>query len=220
MTARISAALAIVGVLALAGSVGLFIISDGVTTVTGWISGPTATVAPTVTPQPTATPAPVPTATPVPVPTAPPTAGNWQAFTRVDPVNDQWRGGVGLVSDDGQARLYIRCTPLPNLVIWEVYIGWGRYLDNEDTVIVWQRYGTEPAFNSRWNLGVSNRTTFAPRGVVAGERGIISQLEASDRYVVRVARYDGSTITAEWQVQGLTTALRPLMAQCDQRASG
>ena len=191
---------------------------------------PTATSAPPTrpptplaspSPSPAHTASPLPRPTPRPIPTAMPDASRWKTFIRADPVTDQWQSGLRLASTDAQGELVIRCTPsqATGLVQWDVYIAWDEYLALEGTVVVWTRYDEEPAIDTRWGLSTSRTGTFAPEIIVTGQRGIITKLQQTNRFIARVVRYNETTLTKTWRTEGLTVALRPLVERCQARAT-
>ena len=175
---------------------------------------------PTATAVVAATPSPRPT--PRPIPTAVPDASRWKTFIQTDPATDQWLSGLRLDSTDAVARLLIRCAPHPatGIIAWDVYIAWDEYIAREGTVTVWTRYDEEPAIDTRWGVSTSRTGTFAPKIIVTGQRGILTKLQETERFIARVVRYDDTTLTKTWRTEGLTVALRPLVERCQQRASG
>ncbi len=148
-------------------------------------------------------------------------SGEWLAMSTRDPITDQWRGVVRAQSTSKQAELFIRCTPdrVEGHVEWDLYIDWGQHLASSSTVVVWARFGTEPAFDASWELSTNEETTFAPVAFVIGERGLITRLQQTDRFLARVLRADETTVTAAWQTMGLTDVLRTLVAWCQQEVA-
>ena len=191
---------------------------------------PTATaMPPTVTPlPPTPTPVPptatvpLPTATLEPTATAQPDTGAWEAFTSSDAMTDRQRVGIALrstayvpASGDRRAILFIRCNyggkDSPR---WDAYISWDAFLGNDDPQ-VWQRFGDEDPIPVRWGLSTSKQATFVnTEGRRLADVAFLTKLQQSDRFAARVVRYNDSTVTATWDVIGLTVALQPLLKHC------
>ena len=190
---------------------------------------PTPTVPPTATPlpptatvpPPTAT-VPLPTATLEPTATAEPDTGDWEAFTASDAMTDRQRVGIALrstayvpASGDRRAILFIRCNyggkDPPR---WEAFISWDAFLGNDDPQ-VWQRFGDEDPIPVRWGLSTSKQATFVnTEGRRLADVAFLTKLQQSDQFAARVVRYNDTTITATWDVTGLTAALQPLLEHC------
>ena len=149
-------------------------------------------------------------------------SGEWLAMSTRDPITDQWRGAFVRAQSTGkQAELFVRCTPHrgQSYVEWDLYIIWGQHLASSSTVVVWARLGTDPAFDAPWELSTREQTTFAPDAFVTGERGLISRLQQTDRFLARVLRADETTVTAAWQTTGFKDVLRTLVAWCQQEVA-
>ena len=74
--------------------------------------------------------------------------------------------------------------------------------------------------SGRWDLATSNTATFVPHN---GQRppsfAFVARLQESTRFVARVTRYNDQTITATWDVTGLTAALQPVYTACQDNQS-
>ena len=190
---------------------------------TATIVPPTATAIPptATTVPPTATPVP-PTPTPRPTATTEPEMGAWKTHSGSDVMTDRQRVGIALrsmtyrpASGDKQAILFIRCQyggkEAPR---WEVFISWDAFLGRDDPSVA-QRFGTEEAFLTRWTISTDGTATFVN---TAGRRladvAFLTKLRRDNRFAAQVVRYNDSTITATWDVTGLTAALQPLQEHC------
>ncbi len=181
-------------------------------------------------PEPTATATPEPTATVTPEPTATarPATGKWRTLTDSDPLSDRKWVVSALASTtytpargNDRAILYIRCTYGGRRVAeWESFIAWNAYLDNEGPVAVLYRFDDGTVESGRWALSTSNESTFVPHN---GQRPpnfpFVARLQESTRFVARVTRYNDETITATWDVAGLTAALQPVYTTCQDHQS-
>ena len=177
---------------------------------------PTATAVP-----PTATPVP-PTPTPRPTATTKPETGAWKTHSGSDVMTDRQRVGIALrsttyrpASGDKQAILFIRCQHGgKEAARWEVFISWDAFLGRDDPPVA-QRFGAEEAFQTRWTISTDGTATFVN---TAGRRladvAFLTKLRQDNRFAAQVVRYNDSTITATWDVTGLTAALQPLQEHC------
>ena len=149
--------------------------------------------------------------------------GGWQLATDSDPLSDRRVMGLALRSttyDPEQwgdyAVLYIACTYGGNRTSrWDVIIDWHTHLASKGPIEGLIRFGSGEVFSLRWELDEDGQSTVFPTADPDSPLDIfLAQLQASDRFVARVARYDDSIITATWHPTGLTAALQPLQGQC------
>ncbi len=155
-------------------------------------------------------------------PTAQPNTGDWEMSTSVDEMTDRQRMTIALrsttytsSSGGNEAILFIRCSYDGNEhPRWDAFINWDTYLGSEKPP-AWQRFGTEDMVPARWDLSTSGQSTFVPRLSSRLENfAFVMKLTQVDRFAARVAKYDQTSITATWDVIGLTTALEPLREHC------
>ena len=180
------------------------------------------TALPTATPVlPVATAIP-PIATTVPATFTPtPVVSKWHYGSQTDSLTGQQRYAAGLPATsrtgygDETPWLHFRCTV--GEPQWESYISWREFIGG-DEVLVRYRLGSLPIVTRIWGRGADNSTTFLPRGRVHRFVQLLSYQSTSGhtRLVVRVWRHDEQTITATWDVTGLTAALQPLREHCQE----
>ena len=191
---------------------------------------PTSTPTPTITPTPTVTPTPTntpaPTVTPTPTNTSTPTAtpytgtGDWEQRESSDPLTNERSINIGLQSfaydGDGsaeQAALFVRCRyGLPAGSILEVFIAWNANLGSEDLLQVLTRIDEQQAQSNQWSLSTDRTATFAYQTAVRDR--LIEELKRASRLVGRVVKQDKTTITAQWDVLGFVTAMKPVEERC------
>lgn len=98
----------------------------------------------------------------------------------------------------------------------EVYINWNAYLgdDSNDVYNEWKyvtvRIGGDEASRQRWGISTDNEATFAPNW--AGD--LLKKMLGADRLVVQTTPYGANPVTAEFDISGLATALKPLAETC------
>ena len=98
---------------------------------------------------------------------------------------------------------------------WAALINWGRYVDNENIVPISIRFGSEPAQRRPAGLSADHTASILFRsGVRLTDLIFMTELQRHSRFAAQVRRHDGTTITATWDVTGLTAALAPLREHC------
>ena len=157
------------------------------------------------------------------------TGGDWVLQTATDPLTDQSLVSVNLLSTDKAAILSLYCAPSSGLLRWWVDIRWGKYVAHKGPVKVWTRYDDEPASESRWLLAANSHVTstgtetVAPEAfaaIVLADDTVTAQLLQTTRFIARVQRHDQTTLTKQWQTEGLAHELQALREQCQQRVAG
>ena len=118
-----------------------------------------------------------------------------------------------------EATLFVRCNHGSSTVAdngLEVYISWGDELIPESQAAntsyeptVDLRFDESVVQRAIWGLSTSRNATFAPRDYSA-----IVGLKSANRMAAKVWRYDQSTITAQWQVDGFGDAMKPIEQKC------
>ena len=163
-----------------------------------------------------------PQAVPTPRPntgaTAPtPKTGAWTFHRETDPMTDRIIIAVGLESSTyspgtGEASLFIACVYGDNrrrsLIAG---IDWDAYID-KDNAEVTIRFGSNPALLKTWDITDEGNVTNV--SATASGRLFVSDLRNHRKFAAQVKRYDGSSITATWDVSGLSEALVPLLQHC------
>lgn len=159
-----------------------------------------------------------------PVPTPMPHTGDWELFTRSDPIDDSQRKGLRLRSmtyrggdSNGAAWLFVHCDYAgerePRL---RAQIGWGVQLATEGSVQVTYRFGSEEPVTENWCLSREDRHTLHPAWNTSSLRRsqFLIKLQQHNRFAARVTKHDDKTITATWDTIGLTAALPPVLQHC------
>ncbi len=90
----------------------------------------------------------------------------------------------------------------------EVFIVWNDYLGSEALVLA--SVDSQMAIPQRWYLSTDKKVSFYP----GDEIPFIKDLIKAERLMVQVTPYDGSPITAEFDLSGLENAVEPLREMC------
>ncbi|MFK5895083.1 MAG: cell envelope integrity protein TolA [Pseudomonadota bacterium] len=137
-------------------------------------------------------------------------AGKWQVLTEVNPVDDSKTVNLVLNADSGKSRfkkninLIIRCQSNKT----ELYINWQDYLGSKSSVLT--RIGTHKAINKRWILSSNSKASFYPKGTIS----FILKMMKENKFLAQTTPYNESPITAIFDIQGLTKAIKPLRETC------
>lgn len=186
---------------------------------------PLPTPAPTATDVPTFTPAPSPTPTPIPTPTTPPTPTLWIPVKDEDVVTGVKRTGLrnksgAMVSGEGPASLHdapeieLGCVGRDYVAL--IYWG-GRFIagDPDDRIkteyridggLAQETYAADGASNTTLNFRPEQYAILAKKYPLSGEDFTRQILDAST-LVVRARNYDGTRLTARFQIVGLREVL-------------
>jgi type VI secretion system protein VasI len=128
------------------------------------------------------------------------------------PIDDTEKVRLVLQSNEGRSRfgkpihLEIRCVSgQPDLVIhWHDYLGLER-----PKVIT--RIGTERAVTAAWLSANTNDGTFLPKPMLMP---FLRQMVRAETMVAQTVPYSSPTITASFNITGLSEAIRPLAEVC------
>lgn len=146
------------------------------------------------------------------------TTGVWDVSIDVNPLDDTSRVVLFNSSSEGQNSLgdpillAIRC--ISGSV--DVLIDWAEFMGFDTRTSVRYRVGREDAVSTMWNMSSDDEATFYPGNSVR----LIEQMIAVDRtssdgtFVAQVFPTGGSSITAIWNLYGLTEAAEPLRDAC------
>ena len=163
-----------------------------------------------------------------PGPTPTTLTGAWELDDQTDEITDIRVIGVSLGSSSYrpsggyyEAKLAVVCVlPVRGTPVWQVIIDWDQpvAVGSKDPGGVTTRFGTGEAVTEDWDLETGEKhikeNTYAPDSRVLGREGLVSKLQETDRFVARVVTAVGETLTATWDVVGLTGALKPVLAVC------
>jgi type VI secretion system protein VasI len=138
--------------------------------------------------------------------------GEWQVDRLKNPIDDTEKVRLVLESNEGRSRfgkpihLEIRCVSgQPDLVIhWHDYLGLER-----PKVIT--RIGTERAVTAAWLSANTNDGTFLPKPMLMP---FLRQMVRAETMVAQTVPYSSPTITASFNITGLSEAIRPLAEVC------
>jgi len=137
--------------------------------------------------------------------------GKWTISEDKNPIDDSKTVSLYLIADQGKSKggeniaLVIRCKS--NLT--ELLINWNDYLGLGSTSVI-TRIGNNPAQNISWNLSTNNMATFFAGSPIA----FIKVLMNSDKLVAQVTPYNENSVTAIFDIRGLSEAIRPLQTTC------
>jgi type VI secretion system protein VasI len=146
--------------------------------------------------------------------------GKWQSTSQSNPLDDTKTVVFALEADSGasawgkKAVLVLRCRS----GVTEAYVSWGDYLGDE-TSVTW-RVGSALATTAEWSMSTDKEATFFPSqtySLTAGPRTpleLVRALLAADQFVAQITPYLESTITAVFDIRGLSEAVRSLQVPC------
>lgn len=146
------------------------------------------------------------------------TTGVWDVSIDVNPLDDTPRVVLFNSSSEGQSSLGdpillgIRC--VSGSV--DILINWAEFVGFDTRTSVRYRVGREDAISTMWNMSSDNEATFYPGNGIR----LIEQMIAVDRtssdgtFVAQVFPAGGNSITAIWNLYGLTEAVEPLRDAC------
>jgi type VI secretion system protein VasI len=141
---------------------------------------------------------------------------SWTVETETNPIDDSKTVYAINIATEGRGKfgepimLYLRCQSGEI----ESFIAWNDYLGLDSTEVTY-RVGTSEAKTSTWNVSTDNTATFLP-GPKFEIKQFISDLASSDngRFVAQVTPYNENTVTAIFEVSGLTGILPQLYEPC------
>ena len=138
-------------------------------------------------------------------------AGKWKITKTINPVDDTKSVVVSLNANSGQnhsgdkVRLVLRC--MQNHT--DVIINWGEFLESSAAVLT--RLGKNKAKTNKWSLSSNREASFYPGSSI----GFISKLMGVDGFVAQITPYNENTITAVFDTDGLSKAIKPLRSACE-----
>ena len=103
--------------------------------------------------------------------------------------------------------LLIRCTEDKT----NVGINWDTFL-NLDTIPVLHRMDSEKAKTTQWIMATNHLAAFAPSPI-----GFIRDLMKHEKLLIQTTPYGANRVTAEFHVDGLKNAIKPLQEACGWR---
>ena len=137
--------------------------------------------------------------------------GKWRVSVQTDAINDTTTVSLVLAADsantqsDESIALIMRCRNYDT----DLYISWHDYLCNETSVLT--RVGDEAAVTQKWNLSANHQSSFYPESPIE----FVKQLLEADRIVAQVSPYRARSITADFDLTGLSNAVTPLRETCN-----
>ena len=136
--------------------------------------------------------------------------GNWDVQIESNPIDDSkvvWLAVHANNVTGGRGKpvlLVLRC--------WSgrttAYIAWNEYLGSG--VRVTSRIGNAKATTEQWILTSDSRASFVPGNAIE----FIRRLAAVPNFVAQVTPYQKETVTATFDVSGLSEAVKPLAQTC------
>ena len=174
---------------------------------------PTAAPSPTPVPAPTATPSSTPTAVPTRAPTPPPATGKWVYFEDRDPITDELTQIIYTIAVSGESgfgdqfSLSIGCSQ-PDF--FSVGVDWDSFIDLDSTNVTY-RIDSQDAQSSKWTLSSGGDQTY-----LFGAKGkqFVNSLMGGNQLLVRVLPYQGSSLTATFNITGIGEAVKPIFEGC------
>ena len=147
---------------------------------------------------------------PQPAASTPSGVGKWSVSDTTNPIDDSRTVVAHLVSSTGRGRfgepinLVIRCQSNRT----DMYIDWKSYLGLDSTSVIF-RIGSTPAKTQRWGLSTDNQATFHPGAIQA-----IKEMLEHGSVVAQVTPYNESPVTAQFEIEGIANAIKPVRETC------
>lgn len=138
-------------------------------------------------------------------------SSDWQTQSYIDPMTDSKDVIIGINATSGSNRygqsplLLAKCQNNKTQLI----LGWNQYLSNE-YIDQTTRYDKEPPIEERWNVLTTNKAAMHPHPIKT-----LKKLMTVNTYLVRVTPYGEQSITASFNVEGLTEAIKPVRKECN-----
>lgn len=139
--------------------------------------------------------------------------GNWQAWTRVDPITDQKRAGIGIVTEDG--TLTVKCDQAGFDSVYVSFsggqfFGSGRSTTTRRPVIF--RVGDGPPQETLW-LYSDNDHVLLTRDV----NRLTGPLLEADKLAIRAYTYRFQEVTRTFDTTGANEAIPWVYENCNDR---
>lgn len=137
--------------------------------------------------------------------------GKWDVNERTNPLDDSRTVFLMLRSDSGSSGTY-RKLPI-GLVIrcksnkTELFVNWNDYLGRSANVV--SRIGSNPAKEMSWSMSSDSKATFKDRSI-----SFIKEMLEADSLVLQTTPYNASPVTAEFDIRGLSEAIKPVRETC------
>lgn len=138
--------------------------------------------------------------------------GNWVVDVETSPIDDSKTVFMSNLATDSSRVGYRDVRPSVHLRCQEgqldFYISWNVFIGT-DSALVTMRFGKNDAYDESWSISTNNKATFARHPDIK-----LRFLEKADTFLARVTPYSENPILAEFDIEGLSEAAKPLKQAC------